>query len=191
MGHRHLIAVIHYVQYKELPYALHDITHKIQRPCRIGLGGLFQRRLDPCRKAFLQTDTFLVVHILVYTVNLLVVLPLSFTPETFEYLPETVSVLRCRPYRFFHFSVISLLLIIVIRTVDLHQLARPSDAQFVFLYNLYRYPLLYLGLYSFFQSYSSISGCPMQGLRTFDLASGSLPKFLQSLDLAYIHATAF
>ena len=34
-------------------------------------------------------------------------------------------------------SVISPFLIIVIRTVDLHQLAHPSDAQFVFLYNLY------------------------------------------------------
>ena len=107
---------------------------------------LFQRCLDPCRKAFLQTDTFLVVHILVHTVNLLVVPLLSFTSETFEFLPETLSVLGCRPYIFFHLSVISLLLIIVIRTVDLHQPARPSDAQFVFLYNLYCYLFLYLGL---------------------------------------------
>lgn len=114
LGHRHLITVIHYVQHSELPSALQDITNKIQRPCRIGFGGLFQRCLDPCRKAFLQTDTFLVVHILVPTVNLLVVPILSFTPETFEYLPESVSVLGCCPYRFFNFSVISLLLIIVI-----------------------------------------------------------------------------
>ena len=77
--------------------ALQNITNEIQRPCRIGLGGLFQRCLDPCRKAFLQTDTFLVVHILVHTVNLLVVPILSFTPETFEYLPESVSVLGCSP----------------------------------------------------------------------------------------------
>ena len=126
--------------------ALQNITNEIQRPCRIGLGGLFQRCLNPCRKAFLQTDTFLVVHILVHTVNLLVVPILSFTPETFEYLPESVSVLGCRPYSFFNFGVISLLLIIVIRTVDLHQLARSSDAQFVFLYNLYCYLVLYLGL---------------------------------------------
>lgn len=89
LGHRHLIAVIHYVQYSELPSALQDITHKIQRPCRIGLRWLSQRCLDTCWKAFLQTDTFLVVHILVYTVNLLVFPLLTFTPETFEYLPET------------------------------------------------------------------------------------------------------
>ena len=146
LGYRHLIAVIHYVQYLELPSALQNITNKIQRPCRIGLGGLFQRCLDPCRKAFLQTDAFLVVHILVHMLNLLVVPLPSFTSETFEYLPETVSVLGCRPYRFFTFSVISLLLIIVVRTVDLHQLARPSNAQFVFLYNLYCYLFLYLGL---------------------------------------------
>lgn len=99
-----------------------------------------------CRKAFLQTNTFLVVRILVHTVNLLVVPLLSFTPDTFEYLPETVSVVCYRPYRFFHFSVISPFLIIVIRTVDLHQLARQSDAQFVLLYNLYRYLFLYFGL---------------------------------------------
>lgn len=127
-------------------FCTQDITHKIQRPCRIGLRWLSQRCLDTCWKAFLQTDTFLVVHILVYTVNLLVFPLLSFTPETFEYLPETLYVLGCRPYRFFHFSVISPFLIIVIRTVDLHQLAHPSDAQFVFLYNLYCYLFLYLGV---------------------------------------------
>ena len=55
-------------------------------------------------------------------------------------------VLGCRPYCFFLFSVISPFLIIVIRTVDLHQLARPSDTQFVFLYNLYCYLFLYLGV---------------------------------------------
>ena len=70
--------------------------------------------------------------------------------EPLEDLLEPISKLDCGTDRHFNLSIILDTLIVKVRAMDLHQAARPSDADLIFVREFCSDLLPDLGLYSFF-----------------------------------------
>ncbi|MBO2523616.1 MAG: hypothetical protein CW336_07155 [Bacteroidetes bacterium] len=68
------------------------------------------------------------------------------SPQTEEYLAEPVPIDGRFSDGLLHLAVITTALVVEIRSMELHQSARPSDADLVFLHYLADHFLFYLGL---------------------------------------------
>ena len=74
------------------------------------------------------------------------VISVAVTPDYLKDLPEAVTMFGCFAYGLLHGTVILDRLVVEVRSVDVHHLARPRDAHSIFFYDSVRNVLFDLGL---------------------------------------------
>ena len=97
-------------------------------------------------QSLLESIPLLIVHCLVHAIHLFMVPSVAVTPDYLKDLPEAVTMFGCFAYGLLHGTVILDRLVVEVRSLDVHHLARPRDAHSIFFYDSVRNVLFDLGL---------------------------------------------